>query len=116
MSPHIIETSARLADRGASPTPAHQELVAPAQLIAPTRAAFRLAVLEAVERAHEARASTVRIDMSGVQSIDSSGLGVFVLLHKRAAERGLRVRLLGMPPHVLELFELTRLRPLFDLA
>jgi anti-anti-sigma factor len=54
--------------------------------------------------------------MSNVESIDSSGLGVLVLVYKRAAERGLRVRLQGLRPHVRELLELTRLGPLFDLV
>ena len=115
MSLQTSDTSARLADLGELPA-ARLELVAPAQLIAPNRAAFRLMGLEAVERAAEARASAVRIDMSGVQALDSSGLGVLVLLYKRASERGLRVRLRGASAHVVELLELTRLRALFDLA
>ena len=112
----MTESTGRVADLAGVPTTARTELVAPSQLIAPTRAQFRLMVLDAVERAHAARASHVAIDMSGVQAVDSSGLGVFVLLHKRATERGLRVRLRGTPAHVVDLLELTRLRPLFDLV
>ena len=92
------------------------DLVAPTNLIAPSRLLFRRSGLEAVERAAEAGAACVTVDMHGVESIDSSGLGVLVLVYKRAAERGLRVRLHGVPPHVRELLELTRLAPLFDFA
>ena len=92
------------------------DLAAPTNLIAPSRLVFRRVGLEAVERAAEAGAACVTVDMSRVESIDSSGLGVLVLIYKRAAERGLRVRLQGMPPHVRELLELTRLSPLFDFA
>jgi ABC-type transporter Mla MlaB component len=116
MSPHTSASSHTAADCADVPDAARLELAAPAQLIAPTRAAFRLLGLQAVEDAAEARASAVRIDMSQVESIDSSGLGVLVLLYKRASERGLRVRLRGSSTHVLEMLELTRLRPLFDLA
>ena len=112
----MTETSGRLGDLADVPTAARHEFAAPAQLIAPTRAQFRQLVLDGVELAHAARASHVAIDMRGVQAVDSSGLGVFVLLHKRATERGLRVRLRGTPPHVVDLLELTRLRPLFDLV
>jgi ABC-type transporter Mla MlaB component len=90
------------------------DLAAPTNLIAPSRLLFRRVGLEAVERAAEAHEASVSIDMSAVQSIDSSGLGVLVLVYKRSAERGLRVRLHGVPPHVRELLELTRLSPLFD--
>jgi anti-anti-sigma factor len=92
------------------------DLAAPPNLIAPSRLLFRRVALEAVERVADAGASCVTVDMSNVESIDSSGLGILVLVYKRAAERGLRVRLQGLRPHVRELLELTRLGPLFDLA
>ena len=116
MNLQSVDTSGRLADVAGVQSPARGDLVAPTELIAKTRATFRLLALDAVERAAAARASSVRIDMGGVQAVDSSGLGVFVLLHKRATERGLRVRLRDTPSHVVELLELTRLRPLFDLV
>ena len=118
MTPH--QQTALDADDGAPGRPdatsaGAADVAAPAHLIAPSRLLFRRLGLEAVERAAASSASAVVIDMAAVESIDSSGLGVLVLLYKRATERGLRVALRAVPAHVRELLDLTRLSPLFDL-
>jgi anti-anti-sigma factor len=48
--------------------------------------------------------------------IDASGLGVLILLQKRARERGLRTRLLNVPGMVERLLDATRLEPLFEVV
>lgn len=53
------------------------------------------------------------IDMSMVEYIDSSGLGVLVAVQKRALQRGGEVTLAGLQGIVKELFELTRLDRVF---
>ena len=90
-------------------------LVATARLTSDHRLEFRRAVLETLEQAVRAGAGVVEVDLSATVEIDASGLGVLVLLQKRARERGLRTRLLGTPPAVREMLRGTRLDVLFEL-
>lgn len=55
------------------------------------------------------------IDMTGVEYIDSSGLGVLVAIQKRALQKGGGVILAGLAGVVKELFELTRLHKVFEI-
>ena len=55
------------------------------------------------------------IDMVGVEFIDSSGLAAFVRLFKRVRIGEGDVRLCGVRPEVLKIFELTRLNRVFDI-
>lgn len=91
-------------------------LVCSAHLTAESRLDFRRDVLNALEAASAAGESAVVLDLSGVVEIDASGLGVLILLQKRARERGLRTRLLSVPSIVETLFEDTRMGPLFDIV
>ena len=90
-------------------------LVAAARLTSDHRLEFRRAVLETLEQAVRAGGGVVEVDLSATVEIDASGLGVLVLLQKRARERGLRTRLLGTPPAVREMLRGTRLDVLFEL-
>lgn len=56
------------------------------------------------------------IDLSQVDYIDSSGLGVLVALQKRALEHHGALQLHGLNGVVLELFELTRLNKIFEIV
>ncbi len=91
-------------------------LAAPARLTSDQRLEFRRAVLGALEEAVRARMTAVEIDLSIVTEIDASGLGVLVLLQKRAREKGLRTRLLYLPTPVSEMLHGTRLDTLFDIS
>ncbi|WP_134702249.1 STAS domain-containing protein [Ammoniphilus sp. YIM 78166] len=55
------------------------------------------------------------IQLSEVDYIDSSGLGVLVALQKKAVQNGGGVSIQGLRGHVKELFELTRLTRVFDI-
>lgn len=55
----------------------------------------------------------VAIDCSPLEFIDSSGLGVLVTAHKRAAEYGGEVVLCGGNPRLQRLLQLTGLEELF---
>lgn len=57
--------------------------------------------------------SNYRIDMSKLEYIDSSGLGVLLALHKITARDGGNLVLAGMRGTVDELFEVTRLKKIF---
>lgn len=56
------------------------------------------------------------IDLSQVDYIDSSGLGVLVALQKRALEQQGVLQLHGLSGVVKELFELTRLNKIFEIV
>lgn len=90
-------------------------LVCSAHLTADHRLDFRRDALNALEAATAGGEAAVVLDLSGVVEIDASGLGVLVLLQKRARERGLRTRLLSVPSIVEQLFEETRMGPLFEI-
>ncbi len=90
-----------------------EPLVAPARLTSDHRLEFRRAVLEALEESITSGQQSVDIDLSRAVEMDASGLGVLVLLQKRARERGLRTRLLRVPASVIDMLHVTRLDTLF---
>ena len=49
------------------------------------------------------------IDLSEVSFLDSSGLGVLVMVHKRVRSTGGALRLAGCQPEVVSIFHLTAL-------
>jgi anti-anti-sigma factor len=90
-------------------------LVAPEKIIAATRADFRgmaLAHLAALG----SDAAAMIIDLGNTSEIDASGLGILVLVQKRAKERGLSTRLRRTPERVRNLLKLTMLDFLFELT
>ena len=54
------------------------------------------------------------VNLSNVDYIDSSGLGVLVAIHKRSLQHGGSVAITGLKGTVKELFELTRLNKVFE--
>jgi anti-anti-sigma factor len=88
-------------------------LVAPSRLVSTERLDFRLAALEALEVASRAGAKAVEVDLGAVVEIDASGLGVLILLQKRARERGLHTRLVRTPGLVARMLQATQLESLF---
>lgn len=93
-----------------------QPLVAPFRLTSDHRLDFRRSVLESLEEAVGTGAPCVSVDLARTIEMDASGLGVLVLLQKRAREKGLRTKLLNTPRNVYEMLQMTRLDSLFDLA
>lgn len=91
-----------------------EHLVAPARLTSDHRHEFRRSVLEALEQAAAASAPVVAIDLGGTIEMDASGLGVLVLLQKRARERGIATRLVRVPRLVTQMLTVTRLEALFE--
>lgn len=96
--------------------PLQDILVAPAQMTVGSLDDFRLAVIAAVTRADASSTPHVSVDLRGTQTIDATGLGVLLLLHKRAREKSLKVRLLGPSPSVLEVLRNTRVHLLFEIV
>ena len=93
-----------------------QTLLAPERLTADNRLEFRRLVLEALEVSSRNGEKAVNVDLGLTLEIDAGGLGVLVLLQKRARERGLRTRLLRAPRPIREMLHLTRLDTLFEFA
>ncbi len=93
-----------------------QPLVAPSRLTSDHRLEFRRAVLESLEAAVSSGEPCVMIDLARTVEMDASGLGVLVLLQKRAREKGLRTKLMHAPRNVYEMLQMTRLDTLFDLT
>lgn len=91
-----------------------QPLVAPFRLTSDHRLEFRRAVLESLETAAHDGDPAVAIDLARTIEVDASGLGVLVLLQKRARERGLRTRLVNTPRAVQDMLQMTRLDTLFE--
>lgn len=89
-------------------------LFAPERLVAETRSDFRDVALMHLDRL-EAGAPALIIDMQHTMELDASGLGILVLVQKRAKERGLPTRLRQTPAPVRNLLKLTMLDFLFEL-
>jgi anti-anti-sigma factor len=92
-----------------------QILVTPGRLVAETRLEFRRTALEYLDRATQRNAARLVLEMGGTTEIDASGLGVLVLLQKRARERMVATKLLHAPPAVKQMLRLTRLDYLFEM-
>jgi anti-anti-sigma regulatory factor len=90
-------------------------LIAPERLIASTRNEFRTAALTYLEQL-SANGGALVIDMHRTLEIDASGLGILVLVQKRAKERGLSTHLHQTPERVRNLLKLTMLDFLFELT
>ena len=58
----------------------------------------------------------VLIDLSGVQFVDSSGLGALLACLRQLAAEGGRLRLCGIGRTVRSLFELVRMHRVFDIC
>jgi anti-anti-sigma regulatory factor len=91
----------------------HDVLVAPERLIASTRSEFRGAALAHLERLGAEDRSLI-IDLAQTVELDASGLGILVLIQKRAKERGLSTCLRRAPERVRNLLQLTLLDFLFE--
>ena len=56
----------------------------------------------------------VKVDLSGLSSIDSSGVGALVSLYKRVRAAGGDVQITGLSQQPLAIFKLLRLDAVFD--
>ncbi len=90
-------------------------LIAPEHLDAGSRLDFRRAALEHLERAAQRNETWMVIDLQHTIAIDASGLGVLVLVQKRARERMMATKLLHAPASVKQMIALTKLEYLFEL-
>lgn len=59
-------------------------------------------------------ARQIVVDLSGLEAVDSAGLGELVVVHMWIRASGCSLKLAGANPRVQELFELTNLLSVFD--
>jgi anti-sigma B factor antagonist len=85
-----------------------------AELNAVNASSFRDEVRAAMPASPEA----IEIDLSQTRFVDSSGLGALFALYKAAnnGRDGVTLRLLNPKPSIQQLFELTQLHHLFEIA
>ncbi len=59
-------------------------------------------------------ARRVVVELSGLEAVDSAGLGELVVVHMWAKASGCSLKLAGANPRIRQLFELTNLLSIFD--
>ena len=74
-----------------------------------------IALREAVHEALDAGASSILVDLSGVTTIDSSGIGELVSAYTTVTNKGKKLALLHLPPKVADLLQITQLITVFDI-
>ena len=77
-----------------------------------TSPGLRERLLEVLER----RPERVILDLTGVQYMDSSGVGTVVELKRRLERAGGRIVLVGLQPRVRSVFEITKLDKFFKIV
>jgi anti-anti-sigma factor len=91
-----------------------RDLVAPQRLGLDTRVEFRQTAVQALEALPEGTGCLV-IDLSNTRQVDSAGLGVLMLIQRRAAERRQAVVLRHPNDEIRFLLAITKLAGLFTL-
>lgn len=74
-----------------------------------------IALREAVAEALDAASGNILADLSGVSTIDSSGIGELVSAYTTVTNRGRKLALLHLPPKVQDLLQITQLITVFDI-
>ncbi len=69
---------------------------------------------EAIQGALDAGAMKVLVNLGGVSTIDSSGIGELVSAYTSASNRGAKLALVQLPPKVQDILQITQLVTVFD--
>jgi len=73
-----------------------------------------VALREAVLHQLEAGNKKILIDMSGVGTMDSSGIGELVAAYTSVNNRGGKLKLLNLPPKISDILQITQLITVFE--
>lgn len=73
-----------------------------------------IALRDAVIDTLEAGSQNILLDLSGVSTIDSSGVGEMVSAYTTVSNRGGKLKLLNLPPKVQDILQITQLITVFD--
>jgi anti-anti-sigma factor len=72
------------------------------------------ALRDAVRRELDEGRKKIVLDLAGVVTIDSSGIGELVSAYTTTAQQGTKLRLAAVPPKVLDILHITQLITVFD--
>ena len=73
-----------------------------------------VALREAVSEAIDAGSVKVLVDLGGVSTMDSSGIGELVSAYTTVSNRGGKLKLLHLPPKVADILAITQLITVFE--
>lgn len=73
-----------------------------------------VALRDAVQEAVNNGARKLLLNMEGVTTIDSSGIGEVVSAYTTVTNRGGKIRLCALPPKVADILQITQLITVFD--
>ncbi|MFN7943236.1 MAG: STAS domain-containing protein [Thermoanaerobaculia bacterium] len=73
-----------------------------------------VALREAVQEVVNGGATKILVNLSGVTTMDSSGVGELVSAFTTVANRGGKLKLLNLPPKVNDILQITQLITVFD--
>ena len=88
-------------------------IAAPGMLDLERRTAFRRRAEDTIDRLPEG--GTLIVDLAATRDVDSAGLGVLIVVQRRAAVRGQTVRLVNVGDELRSLLTLSRLADLFEM-
>ena len=73
-----------------------------------------VALRNAVQEVMDGGATKILINMAGVTTIDSSGIGELVSAYTTATDRGAKLKLINLPAKVADILTITQLITVFD--
>ncbi|REJ82600.1 MAG: anti-sigma factor antagonist [Acidobacteria bacterium] len=73
-----------------------------------------VALRDAVQEAVNSGATKILLNMEGVGTIDSSGIGEIVSAYTTVTNRGGKIKLCALPPKVADILQITQLITVFD--
>ena len=73
-----------------------------------------VALRDAVHEAVGAGSRKILIDLSGVSTMDSSGIGELVSIYTTVTNRGGKLKLLHLPPKIQDIMQVTQLITVFE--
>ncbi len=74
-----------------------------------------VALREAVSGAMEAGGRNLLVNLGGVSTIDSSGIGELVSAYTTVTNRGGKLKLYNLPPKVTDILQITQLISVFEI-
>jgi anti-sigma B factor antagonist len=73
-----------------------------------------VALRDAVTGALDAGATNILLNLKGVTTIDSSGVGELVSSYTTVTNRGAKLKVVNLPPKVSDILQITQLVTVFD--
>jgi anti-sigma B factor antagonist len=74
-----------------------------------------VALRDAVAEALEAGARNILVNLEQVTTMDSSGIGELVSAYTTVTNRGGKLKLLNLPPKVMDILQITQLVTVFEI-